>query len=155
MPSDENAHPHLDNSKTFSVVHNGIIENYKELKNFLKEHNYHFISETDTEIIPNLIHYYYLKLNNNFLKAVKYACQDLKGSFAICVLCKNEDDKIIVTKKDSPLIIGSSNNGYYIASDIPAIISYTNNFYILEDNEIAEVNKNELVFYDKNLRKNK
>ena len=125
-PSSLNAHPHLDNSKTFSVVHNGIIENYKELKNFLENNNYTFYSETDTEIIPNLIHYYYSK-ENDFLKAVNLACKDLKGSFALEILCKNEPDTLIVTRKDSPLVIGTSSCETFVSSDIPALISFTNN----------------------------
>lgn len=149
-PSSENAHPHMDNSKTFSVVHNGIIENYKELKNFLENNNYTFYSETDTEVIPNLIHYYYSK-ENDFLKAVNLACKDLKGSFALEIICKNEPDKLIVTRKDSPLVIGKSDCETFISSDIPALISFTNNFYFLNDTEIALITKNNIEFFDCNL----
>lgn len=149
-PSSLNAHPHLDNSKTFSVVHNGIIENYKELKNFLENNNYTFYSETDTEIIPNLIHYYYSK-ENDFLKAVNLACKDLKGSFALEILCKNEPDTLIVTRKDSPLVIGTSSCETFVSSDIPALISFTNNFYFLNDTEIALITKNNIEFFDCNL----
>ena len=136
-PSSTNAHPHLDNSKTFSVVHNGIIENYNELRDFLTSAGYKFFSETDTEVIPNLVHYYYTKEDENtpdkFAHAVRKATLDLKGSYAIEVLCSLEPDKIIVARKDSPLVIGINENEKYIASDIPAILEYTNNIYILND----------------------
>ena len=95
-PSKENSHPHMDNSKSFAVVHNGIIENYHELREFLSAKGYNFLSQTDTEVIPNLIHYYY-KQENDTLKAVSRACKDLKGSYAIEVLSKYDKDKMIVT----------------------------------------------------------
>ena len=135
-PSKENSHPHMDNSKTFSVVHNGIIENYNELRNFLSDNGYKFYSQTDTEVIPNLIHYYYSKDNNDnlkFLRAVKSACNDLKGSYAIEVICNDYLDNMIVVRKDSPLVIGKGENENYISSDIPAILSFTKNFYLLND----------------------
>jgi len=148
-PSKVNSHPHLDNSKKISVVHNGIIENYSDIKKFLMDNGYKFISETDTEVIPNLINYYYK--SNDLLTAVSLACKDLKGSFALEILCKDYTDKIIIAKKDSPLVIGVSKNGNYIASDIPAILSYTKDFYLLEDNEIVEVYADKLNFYNFNL----
>ena len=151
-PSKENAHPHMDNSKTFSVVHNGIIENYKELKEFLKSKNYTFYSDTDTETIPNLIHYYYKK-ENNFLKAVNLACKDLKGSYALEVISKNDPDTLIVTRKDSPLVIGTKKDETFISSDIPALISFTNNFYFLNDKEYAIITKGNIEFYDFDLNK--
>ncbi len=108
---------------------------------------------TDTEVIPNLIHYYYKnsKDNDSFLKAVNSACKDLKGSYAIEVICKDFPDTMIVAKKDSPLVIGTCNNENYVASDIPAILSYTKNFYLLEDNEIVELYKDKIHFYNNNL----
>lgn len=152
-PSSTNSHPHLDNSETFSVVHNGIIENYNELREFLKNAGYHFISETDTEVIPNLIHYYYTKENENndnkFAHAVNMATKDLKGSYAIAVICKLETDKIIVARKDSPLVLGLKDNEKYIASDIPAILEYTNNIFILNDGDLAELKSDIIKFYDK------
>lgn len=154
-PSKENSHPHMDNSKTFSVVHNGIIENYNELKSFLIDNNYTFYSQTDTEIIPNLIHYYFLKDENNgelkFLNAVKNACSKLKGSFAIEVICSLYPDNMIVVRKDSPLVIGTCDTEKYISSDIPAILSYTKNFYLLNDLEFVLLNKDRINFFDKNL----
>ena len=151
-PSQINSHPHLDNSETFAVVHNGIIENFSDIKKFLMDNGYKFSSETDTEVIPNLIHYYY-NIEKNFLSAVKLACNDLKGSYAIEVICKDSPDKIIVAKKDSPLVIGTCKDEQYIASDIPAILAYTKNFYILNDNEIVEIYKDKLNFYNTNLEK--
>ena len=149
-PSKENSHPHLDNSKSFAVVHNGIIENYHELREFLMEKGYNFLSQTDTEVIPNLIHYYYNQ-ENNVLKAVSRACKDLKGSYAIEVLSKYSKDKMIITRKDSPLVIGKGNGENYIASDIPAILSYTKDFYFLEDYDIVELTRENIAFYNKDL----
>ena len=150
-PSKINSHPHTDNSNTFSIVHNGIIENYKDIKKFLMDNGYKFLSETDTEVIPNLIAYYYK--SNDLLHAVALACNDLNGSFAIEVLCKDYPDRIIVSKKDSPLVIGTTKTENYIASDIPAILSYSKDFYILNDDEIAEVFSDKLKFYNNNLEK--
>lgn len=155
-PSQENSHPHMDNSKTFSVVHNGIIENYHELRNFLTENGYTFYSQTDTEVIPNLVHYYYQKEETSdelkFLQAVKNACADLKGSFAIEIICKDYPNNMIVTRKDSPLVIGKGENENYISSDIPAILSFTRNFYLLNDLELAILSRNTIAFYDKDLK---
>ena len=154
-PSKENAHPHMDNSKTFSVVHNGIIENYHELREFLSSNGYTFYSDTDTEIIPNLVHYYYSKDENNdefkFLRAFKNACSRLLGSFAIEILCKDYPDNMIVVRKDSPLVIGKSDGENYLSSDIPAILSFTRNFYLLNDFEYAVLSRNDVKFYDKDL----
>ena len=154
-PSKENAHPHMDNSKTFSVVHNGIIENYHELREFLSSNGYKFYSDTDTEIIPNLVHYYYSKDDNNdefkFLRAFKNACSRLLGSFAIEILCKDYPDNMIVVRKDSPLVIGKSDGENYLSSDIPAILSFTRNFYLLNDYEYAVLSRDNVKFYDKYL----
>ncbi len=157
-PSKENAHPHQDNAKFFSVVHNGIIENYNELRKFLMDNGYTFYSDTDTEIIPNLIHYYYTKDNKEtgkmkFLTAVKKACSDLKGSFALEIICKDFPDNMIVVRKDSPLVIGKGIDENYISSDIPAILSFTRNFYLLNDFEYAFLSRDSAEFYDKDLNK--
>ena len=155
-PSKENSHPHMDNSNSFAVVHNGIIENYHELKTFLIEKGYKFVSSTDTEVIPNLIHYYFSqdKLNDDkkVLRAVKNTCNSLKGSYAIEILSKYNKDKMIVTRKDNPLVIGKGNGENYISSDIPAILSYTKDFYLLDDNEIVELSRDDVKFYNKELR---
>lgn len=154
-PAKENSHPHMDNSQTFSVVHNGIIENYHELRNFLTENGYTFYSQTDTEVIPNLVHYYYNKDENKdelrFLRAVKNACHEFKGSYAIEIICKDYPDIMIVTRKDSPLVIGKGENENYISSDIPAILSFTRNFYLLDDLEFAILTREAVSFYDKDL----
>ena len=154
-PSPENSHPHQDNSKTFSVVHNGIIENYHELRKFLTDKGYTFYSQTDTEVIPNLIHYYYTNDKQNdtlkFLRAVRNACFDLKGSFALEILCKNYPDNMIVVRKDSPLVIGKGMGENYISSDIPAILSFTKDFYLLNDLEFVILSRNEAKFYNKDL----
>ena len=154
-PSKENSHPHQDNSKTFSVVHNGIIENYNEIKKSLEEKGYTFYSQTDTEVIPNLIHYYFNIDKNNddlkFLRAVRNACLDLKGSFAIEVISKLYPDNMIVVRQDSPLVIGTCEDEKYLSSDIPAILSYTRDFYLLNDLEFVLLTKNSAKFYDKDL----
>ena len=155
-PSKENAHPHSDNSNTFAVVHNGIIENFAVLKEFLINKGQSFYSETDTEIIPNLIHYYYynnIEDDDKFLRAVKSACDDLKGSYSIEVLSKLHPDKLIVIRKDSPLVIGTSESENFVASDIPAVLSYTRKFYLLNDNEYAVIYKDKVEFYDNSLSK--
>lgn len=156
-PSSTNSHPHNDSSNTFSIVHNGIIENYQELRKFLGENGYQFLSETDTEVIPNLIHYYFSKENehseNTFLKAVNSATKDLKGSFAIGVLCTHFPDIMIVVRKDSPLVIGKGDGENFISSDIPAYLSFTHQFYFLKDNEFAVISKDSIDFYDTQLTK--
>ncbi|MBR3153188.1 MAG: glutamine--fructose-6-phosphate transaminase (isomerizing), partial [Clostridia bacterium] len=156
-PSKENSHPHQDNSKTFSVVHNGIIENYNELREFLTKNGYTFYSQTDTEVIPNLIHYYYSQYKKddiqNFLKAVRKACLDFKGSFAIEVISKLYPENMIVVRQDSPLVIGNCEDEKYLSSDIPAILPYTRDFYLLNDLEFAVLSKNNINFYDKDLNK--
>ena len=156
-PSKENSHPHQDNSKTFSVVHNGIIENYNELKKMLEEKGYTFYSQTDTEIIPNLIHYYFTSDKKDddlkFLRAVRNACLDLKGSFALEVISKLYPDNMIVVRQDSPLVIGTCDDEKYLSSDIPAILSYTRDFYLLNDLEFVLLSRNSAKFYDKDLNK--
>ena len=156
-PSKENAHPHLDNSDSFAVVHNGIIENYNELKKFLADNGYTFRSQTDSELIPNLIHYYYSKDEQNdnqkVLRAVQKTCMDLKGSFALQVISKFMPDNMIVIRKDSPLVIGKGDAENYISSDIPTILSYTKDFYLLNDYEFAVLSRDNVEFYDINLNK--
>ena len=156
-PSQENSHPHLDNSKSFAVVHNGIIENYNDLRKFLTDKGYTFYSQTDTEVIPNLIHYYYTSDTKNddlkVLHAVQKACIDLKGSFALQIISKFMPDNMIVIRKDSPLVIGKGDGENYISSDIPAILSFTKDFYLLNDYEFAILSRDNIDFYDINLNK--
>ena len=155
-PSKENSHPHMDNSNSFAVVHNGIIENYADLKDFLINNGYTFISQTDTEVIPNLIHFHYSqsdeKGNKKFLKAVTDTCNMLKGSYALEILANDFPDNMIVVRKDSPLVIGKGHDEKYISSDIPAILSFTKDFYLLNDNEFAFMSRDSIEFYDKGLR---
>lgn len=154
-PAKENSHPHTDMDGTFAVVHNGIIENYNELKNMLTEKGYKFVSQTDTEIIPNLINYYYKEDHKNdelkVLRAVRNACMDLKGSFALEIISSNAPENMIVVRKDSPLVIGKGHGENYIASDIPAILSYTKDFYFINDYEFAVLTKDSVKFYDTDL----
>ena len=156
-PSKENAHPHYDNNNTFAVVHNGIIENYHDLKEFLMKKGYTFYSQTDTEIIPNLIHYYYTKDDNHdnlqVLRAVHKACMDLQGSFGLQIISTFMPDNLIVVRKDSPLVIGKGNGENYVSSDIPAILSFTKDFYLLNDYEFAVLSRDKIDFYDINLNK--
>ena len=156
VPSKMNSHPHTDSKDEFAVVHNGIIENYVELKKELEEKGYSFKSETDTEVIPNLIHYFYNKDENNdeikLVRAVKNATDRLIGSFAIEVLSSENPDLMVVVRKDSPLVIGKGIKENYIASDIPAILSYTKDFYLLENYEFAMISRNTIRFFDKDLK---
>ena len=133
-PSDINSHPHTNGNATISVVHNGIIENYMKLKEWLKGKGYEFYSETDTEVIPNLVDYYY---KGDLFDAVVKATSKMEGSYAIGVICKNEPDKIVAVRKDSPLIVGLGENEYFIASDIPAVLNHTREVYLLEDKEFV------------------
>lgn len=151
-PSKENAHPHLDNTNTIAVVHNGIIENYNELREDLMNKGYKFLSQTDTEVIPNLINWYY-KEEKDLLKSVHRACQDLRGSYAIEVISKDEPDKIIVVRKDSPMVIGKGKGEIFVASDIPAVLEYTRDFYLLADGDRVEITRDEINFYDADLNK--
>ena len=157
VPSKENSHPHKDNSGDFAVVHNGIIENYSDLKEFLTEKGYKFYSQTDTEVIPNLVHYYFNKDENDdeqrLLRAVNRACKDLKGSYAIELLYKKVPDMMVVVRKDSPLVIGKGYKENYISSDIPAILSFTKEFYLIDDNEIAVLTRDNVEFYNSELEK--
>ena len=133
-PSDINSHPHQTSKGDITVVHNGIIENYNELTKWLKSEGYEFKSATDTEVIPNLIHYYY---KGDLFEAVVKATENLEGSYALGVVCGQEPDKIVAVRKDSPLIVGIGNGESFIASDIPAVLNYTRDIYLLEDNEFV------------------
>ncbi len=144
-PSKINSHPHYDCNNEFAIVHNGIIENFQELKNELVEKGHDFQSETDTEVISHLIEE---KYTTNLKEAVREAVRDLEGSYALAVLSTKESDKIIGVRKDSPLVIGKSNGENFIASDMTAFLSYTDQFYILDDGEMAEVSKNNIELFD-------
>ncbi len=144
-PSDLNAHPHVSESGKFAVVHNGIIENYLTLKNSLLEQGYHFVSETDTEVIAQLLDYYY---DGDLLDAVTKTLRKVRGSYALGILCQDFPDRIIGVRKDSPLIVGLGKGENFIASDIPAILSRTRDIYRLNENEIAVIQKTGVSIYD-------
>ena len=134
-----NAHPHKVGSVT--IVHNGIIENYLELKKFLQEKGYTFISQTDTEVACATIDYYY-QINKDIVNAINSFIKNVKGSYALGIIFDEDLNTLYAIRKDSPLIIGIDNSNYFIASDIPAILEYTNKYIILDDNEIAILNDN-------------
>ena len=146
-PSDTNSHPHVNEDETIAVVHNGIIENYLVLKEWLLSEGYKFKSETDTEVIPHLVDYYY---EGDLLDAVMKAAKKLEGSYAIGVICKDEPDKLVAVRKDSPLIVGGGKDESFIASDIPAILNHTRDIYLLEDNEFVLIDKTGVKIYNSN-----
>ena len=146
-PTKENAHPHCSCDNKISVVHNGIIENYKELRLELQQEGHTFKSETDTEIIPHLIEKY---MNEGFdlEHALRKTIELLDGAYAIAAISSKEPDKIVATRKDSPLIVGLGDDGYYLASDSPAILKYANNIIYPEKGEIVILDKNGVVVHD-------
>lgn len=148
-PSDLNSHPHLSESGLFAVVHNGIIENFSHLKEKLIAQGYEFKSETDTEVVSHLLEKNY---KGDLLAAVKKTADALEGSYALGILCKDFPDKFVCVRKASPLIVGISDTGNFIASDITAILSYTDSVYKLNDGEIALISRNNVIFYDENLK---
>jgi len=137
-PSDLNSHPHSNEDGTISVVHNGIIENYIHLREWLASKGCKFVSETDTEVIPHLVNYFY---EGDLVDAVMKAVAKMEGSYAIGVVCSKEPDKIVAVRKDSPLIAGLGENEFFIASDIPAILNHTRDVYLLNDNEFVVLTK--------------
>ena len=149
VPSKVNSHPHT--SGKFTIVHNGIIENYLELKEELKNNNYSFKSETDTEIACAYIDYVYKK-ENNILKTLNKITKVFKGSYALGILCSDDLNNLYAVRKTSPLIIAQGENEKYIASDVPAILRYTNKYILLDDFEIAKINENEIKIYNNNLK---
>lgn len=147
-PSDENSHPHLSQSGRLCVVHNGIIENYIELRDFLVNKGYTFSSETDTEVLAHLIEFHYLtNCNNDLFYSVQTSLLEVEGSYALGVLCTDYPDTIIAARKDSPLVIGIGEKSNYIASDIPAILNYTREILIIEDNEIVVMTKEKVELF--------
>jgi len=145
VPSDRNSHPHTGCNGDFVVVHNGIIESFQRIKDQLEERGHIFSSETDTEVIAHLLEEEY---QGNMREAIIQLFNILEGSYALLVLSRKEPDKLYAVRQDSPLIIGRGNGENYIASDIPAFLKYTNEFYLLDDEEFAEVQKDSIVIYD-------
>ncbi len=152
IPSTINSHPHKVGK--FTVVHNGIIENYLSLKEKLKKENIKFKSETDTEVIPALLDYYY-KQEKDILKAIKIVKEKLEGSYALGIICEDDLEHIYAIRCGSPLIIAKSKDGNFIASDVPAILEYTNKYLLLEEGQIAVLSKNNVIIYDNNLQETK
>ena len=144
-PTIENAHPHTSKSEIISIVHNGIIENYIELKKQLEEKGYKFKSQTDSEVIAHLFEDLY---EENLLKTAFNVAKKLEGAYAVGVISTKEPDTIIAIKKGSPLVIGLGKNENFIASDIPAVLEYTKDFIVLEDGEIAKITKDKVEVYD-------
>ncbi len=146
-PSVLNAHPHVNEKRTIAVIHNGIIENYMSLKEWLIEtRGIEFKSETDTEVIAHLVDYFY---EGDLLEAVNKAVSKMEGAYAIGVICKDEPDKIVAVRKDSPLIVGLGEGENYIASDIPAILKYTKKVYLIENDETVLLTKDKVTIFNR------
>ena len=143
-PSDVNAHPHYNKDRTIAVVHNGIIENYIPLRKKLLGKGYEFVSETDTEVLAQLLDYYY---KGNPLEAITKVLHRVEGSYALGIMFADFPDEIYAVRKDSPLIVGKSADGSFIASDVPAILKYTRTVYYVENQEVVKLTKDELHFY--------
>ena len=135
-PSDINAHPHTNVSGSIAVVHNGIIENYMELKKWLQAKGIVFKSQTDTEVIAHLINYFY-ESNRNIFEAVRQTLAKIEGSYALAVECKDFPDRIVAARKESPLVVGLGENENFLASDIPALLEYTRDVYFMDQKELA------------------
>ena len=144
-PNDINAHPHTSTNGVFSIVHNGIIENHALLKEKLQARGYTFKSETDTEVLANLIEYIYLKGNIDAEMAVRLALAKVIGAYGLVVMCKNEPDKLIVARKGSPLVIGVGQGEYFVASDATPIVEYTKNVIYLNDDDVAILKRDEMI----------
>ncbi len=144
-PSDINSHPHFNESQSIAVVHNGIIENYMKIKKMLEAKGYKFVSDTDTEVVAHLLDYYY---KGNALEAITKVMHRVEGSYALGILFAEEPDTLYAVRKDSPLIVGKSETGNLIASDVPAVLKYTRDVYFIENEEIAVIKKDNLKFYN-------
>ena len=137
-PSDTNSHPHLSRSGRFAVVHNGIIENYLKLRDYLTKKGFEFISETDTEVIAHLVEYYY---TGDIVDTLIKVINKVEGSYALGILCADNPESFYAVRKESPLVVGLGEGENFIASDIPAILKHTKNVYFLENDEIVMLNK--------------
>lgn len=144
-PSDINSHPHTNTAGDIAVVHNGIIENFSTLREWLEKKGISFVSQTDTEVIAHLINYFY---EGDLMVALQGALKMMKGSYALGVICEEEPDKLIAVRKDSPLVIGYGSGENFIASDVPAILEYTKSVYFLHDNEIAVITRDKVELFD-------
>ena len=144
-PSDVNSHPHTSMNGRISVVHNGIIENYLQLKAELEEKGYVFASETDTEVVAQLFDYYY---DGDMVDTLIRVIGRIRGSYALGILCNEKPDEIVAVRKDSPMLVGIGKNENFIASDIPALLEYTKDYYLLNDNEIVVLKKDGITILD-------
>ena len=144
VPSDNNAHPHFNEAETIAVVHNGIIENYLQLRKMLTERGYKFVSETDTEVLAHLLDYYY---KGNPLEAVTKVLHRVEGSYALGILFADCPDQVFAARKDSPLIVGQNEDGCFIASDVPAILKYTRKVYYVDNQEVVRLRADHMHFY--------
>ena len=149
-PSERNAHPQATKDASVIAVHNGIFENYQEIREKLLKHGYSFTSETDTEAAVNLIDYYYKKYNIGPIDAIPKTMVRVRGSYALAVMFKDHPDELYVARKDSPMIIGVGEDGTYVASDVPAILKYTRKVYYIGNLEMARLTKDSVTFYDLN-----
>ena len=147
-PSENNAHPHMSDDGNVVAVHNGIIENYQELKNKLLRKGYTFYSETDTEVAVKLIDYYYKKYEGTPVDAINHSLVRIRGSYALAVMFKDYPEEIYVARKDSPMILGVTEEEGLVASDVPAILKYTRNVYYIGNLEMARVRQGEIIFYN-------
>ena len=147
-PSENNAHPHMSDDGNVVAVHNGIIENYQELKDKLIRNGYTFYSETDTEVAVKLVDYYYKKYEGTPVDALTHAMVRIRGSYALAIMFKEYPEEIYVARKDSPMILGVENGESFIASDVPAILKYTRNVYYIGNLEMARVRKGEITFFN-------
>ncbi len=145
IPSNKNAHPHFNKKETISVVHNGIIENYLQLRKFLAGKGYEFISETDTEVLAHLLDYYY---KGNPMEAIFRTLRRVEGSYALGILFSEHPDAIYAVRKDSPLIVGQNEDGCFIASDVPAILKYTRRVTYVDNQEIVKLHADHMHFYN-------
>lgn len=144
-PSDVNAHPHFNKAGTIAVVHNGIIENYIKLKNKLEAKGYEFLSDTDTEVIAHLLDYYY---DGNPLRAITKVMYRMEGSYALGIIFREHPDELYAVRKDSPLIVGHTDGGNIIASDVPAVLKYTRDVFFIENEEIVCIQKASMKFFN-------
>lgn len=149
-PSDINSHPHNSQKGKISIVHNGIIENYLEIKEKLIAKGYKFVSETDSEVIAQLFEEYY---EGDPMDTLIKVLGEIRGAYALGIICEDQPETLYAVRKDSPLLVGLKDHGNFIASDIPALLEYTKEYYLLEDNEIAILTKDEVTLFD--LNKNK
>ena len=147
-PNDVNSHPHLSQNGQIAVVHNGIIENYLEIKEFLVSKGVHFCSDTDTEVVAQLLEYFYLQNGGNIMAAVYTVLDRIEGAYALGILCKDLPDSFIAARKDAPLLLGYGENCKFIASDVTAIIKHTRDVSYMEDGEVAVVSAGEIKVYD-------